>query len=208
MSIISIGMGFPMMDFFVREVRAIVEGPMCVVRFGTCGGLKEDVPEGSVVVVSEGAVAVLRDPDAFQEEGNTQYYRISKYPAPSDPGLSGAVARELSSALGAEVVKLGMNASGDSFYSSQGRFDTQFDDNAHGILSELRSRYPAVASMEMETFHLLDLARCCNTSIKATAASIVVANRSTGGVVDGPTLSRLESVGGGAVMKALASTPL
>ena len=37
-SIVSIGMGYPMMDFFVREARAIVNGPMVIIRFGTCGG--------------------------------------------------------------------------------------------------------------------------------------------------------------------------
>lgn len=27
-----------MMDFFVREVRAIVDGPIAIIRYGTCGG--------------------------------------------------------------------------------------------------------------------------------------------------------------------------
>ena len=32
LSIVSIGMGYPMMDFFVRESRAVVHGPMAIVR--------------------------------------------------------------------------------------------------------------------------------------------------------------------------------
>ena len=33
LSIVSIGMGYPMMDFFVRESRAVVHGPMAIVRY-------------------------------------------------------------------------------------------------------------------------------------------------------------------------------
>lgn len=32
LSIVSIGMGYPMMDFFVRESRAVIDGPMAIVR--------------------------------------------------------------------------------------------------------------------------------------------------------------------------------
>lgn len=42
-TVLAIGMGMPMMDFAVREVRAVVEGPMIMVRYGTCGGLRADV---------------------------------------------------------------------------------------------------------------------------------------------------------------------
>ena len=47
--------------------RSVVEGPMLFVRFGTCGGMKAEVPEGSVVVSSLGALSVIRLPDAFHE---------------------------------------------------------------------------------------------------------------------------------------------
>jgi len=38
-SVVAIGMGLSMMDFFVRESRAVVESglKMAIVRFGTCG---------------------------------------------------------------------------------------------------------------------------------------------------------------------------
>ena len=45
-SIISIGMGMPMMDFMVRECRQIIDGPMLVVRYGTCGALSSYIPSG------------------------------------------------------------------------------------------------------------------------------------------------------------------
>ena len=54
-----------MMDFFVREARAVVEGPMAVVRFGTCGGLVEAAAEGSIVVASGGTSYICRNYDFF-----------------------------------------------------------------------------------------------------------------------------------------------
>ena len=37
-----------MMDFFVRESRAIVTGPMAMIRYGTCGGLTEYANAGVI----------------------------------------------------------------------------------------------------------------------------------------------------------------
>jgi purine-nucleoside phosphorylase len=44
-------MGFSNMDFVVRELHAVVAGPMAVLRLGTCGGLQEHVPVGTLVLV-------------------------------------------------------------------------------------------------------------------------------------------------------------
>ena len=73
----------------------------------------------------------------------------------------------------------------------------------------------------METFHLLDVARCAKPhgrampagampagAVRASAASIVVAHRPSGEVASGAAVERLERVGGAAVLRALAATPL
>lgn len=70
-----------MMDFFVRELRAVVEGPMAIVRLGTCGGLSSDAPAGSVVVASAGSAFVSRKWDDFPCDGaasSTLGYNIHK----------------------------------------------------------------------------------------------------------------------------------
>ena len=54
-----------MMDFFVREARAVVDGPMAIVRFGTCGGIVETAPEGTIVVASGGSSYISRNYDFF-----------------------------------------------------------------------------------------------------------------------------------------------
>jgi uridine phosphorylase len=95
-SIISIGMGNPNMDFFVREVRECIIGDMVVVRYpyffcepdksfnmrsprlGSCGALI-DIPVGSVVV-PKASVAVTRNLDYDFVNGSTEEepYRISQ----------------------------------------------------------------------------------------------------------------------------------
>ena len=66
-SIVAIGMGISMMDFFVRETRNILDGPLSIIRFGTCGGLSKDAPAGSVVVASLGSAYICRNHDGFAD---------------------------------------------------------------------------------------------------------------------------------------------
>lgn len=61
----------------------------------------------------------------------------------------------------AQMVLPGMNASADSFYSSQGRIGVGFDDRNEDLIDRLvEAQNERILSLEMETFHLLDLARC------------------------------------------------
>lgn len=79
--------------------------------------------------------------------------------------------------VGAESVVEGMDATADSFYSSQARIGSQFDDRNDQVIEQLIEQYPQLMSLEMETFHLLDLARCSRGSIKAAAFCIGAAER-------------------------------
>lgn len=42
----------------------------------------------------------------------------------------------------------------------QGRLGGDFDDQNEGLITALCKAHPSLVSLEMETFHLLDLARC------------------------------------------------
>jgi uridine phosphorylase len=53
----------------------------------------------------------------------------------------------------------GINASADSFYSSQGR-RTAFPDFNQNIIQRLQETTPNLRTLEMETFHLYHLAHC------------------------------------------------
>ncbi|KAE9295228.1 hypothetical protein PF008_g24323 [Phytophthora fragariae] len=181
-SIIATGMGVPNMDFVVRETRAVVEGPMIIIRFGTCGTVREEVTPGSVVTVTEchGKLGGLR----------------------TEPAVAASSDRDR---LG---VFDGLNATACSFYSSQGRLDSAFDDRNEHLVEDLTKTQPDLHTVEMETFHLLDLAQRSRGSIQATAAVLVVANRITGQVAGSDVLKTLESYWGLVILDTLADAPL
>ena len=204
-SIVATGMGGPMMDFVVRETRAVTEGPMAFVRLGSCGGVSEAAAPGVVVANTSGSVSVARDPDAdFAPGAAGPHYVITRGAAAPDAPLAAAVAAALQSDLGAARVLEGLNASANSFYDAQGRRDPSFRDGNEGLLDELRAKHPGVASMEMESFTLLHLAAACD-SIKAATCAIVAANRATGDVIDTAVFKATELAAGRAVLRAITS---
>merc|ERR1719414_359448 len=101
-----------MMDFFVREGRAVTKGPMAVVRFGTCGVLRDAVNVGTISVATEGSICVQRNFGAFRRgsdhcNGHPPYL-ISDV-CPPDAELSAATLGALQKELGAEMVIAGLN---------------------------------------------------------------------------------------------------
>ncbi|RPD56315.1 purine and uridine phosphorylase [Lentinus tigrinus ALCF2SS1-7] len=165
-SIVSIGMGYPNADFFVREVRECLNGDMVVVRLGSCGALI-DVPVGTVVA-PKGSIAVTRNYDfdftsrGAKPDGSEEPYRTSK-PVMADPILHSALVEALKATrppdITTPIVDHTLNASADSFYSSQGR-QTSFPDHNADLIARLKAQHPDLATLEMETFHILHLASC------------------------------------------------
>ncbi|KAL6305742.1 purine and uridine phosphorylase [Sparassis latifolia] len=158
-SIVSIGMGHPNADFFMREVRECLSGDMLVVRFGSCGAVI-DVPVGTVVV-PKSSICVTRNYDFPFASGSSQEYpyKISR-PIAADSELHAALQDALNkhrSSKEMSVVDHFMNASTDSFYSSQGR-QTSFPDYNADLIDRLKSSHSNLATFEMETFHILHLA--------------------------------------------------
>lgn len=213
-SVVAIGMGVSMMDFFVRESRAIVDGPMIMVRYGTCGGLSAAAAPGSIVVATLGSGYVARNPDYFNrvddDKTPSPYFFFNV--AHSDAALSAALQQGLQTAVstvpGAGSVVNGLNITADSFYSSQGRIDDRFVDENTDLFTHIYARYPEATSMEMETFTLLHLAQSSKISIRATAAAMVVANRVDNTVVHEDVIEAIETVGGRAVLEVVATVAL
>lgn len=214
-SIIATGMGFPMMDFVVRECRAVVDGPMFIIRLGTCGTPRPEISVGSLIVASKGCTFIRRNPDAFTQEINqmqhestcnsyksSPFYSFSKIIYP-DSEMSQLVFSHLKKNLRNGMAIEGMGATGDSFYSSQGRVDQNFDDHNTTLIDDLISVYPNIAAIEMESFHLLDLARCSKGTIKATAATIVLAQRRSNEFLEERILHELEKEAGISVLDAI-----
>jgi len=159
-SIVCIGMGAPNADFFIREVRECVTGDMLVIRLGSCGCLT-DLPVGSLVLPAS-SIACTRNVDFNFASGDPWEvpYRLSK-PVSADPELHKALqdALELTRPPSIEnlVVSNAVNASTDSFYSSQGR-QTSFQDHNASLIDHLKAAVPGLTTLEMETFWIFHLA--------------------------------------------------
>ncbi|KAN0082821.1 Nucleoside phosphorylase domain containing protein [Tylopilus felleus] len=159
-SVVCIGMGGPNVDFFIREVRECLQGDMLVIRLGSCGCLT-DLPVGSLVL-PKASLAVTRNLDFDFANGDHWRipYRLSK-PIPADLDLVMTLQRALESTRPAgasgTVVLDTVNASTDSFYSSQGR-RTSFEDYNSGLIDHLKETVQDIATLEMETYWIFHLA--------------------------------------------------
>jgi len=209
-SVIATGMGFPMMDFVVRECRAIIDGPMLMIRLGTCGTVDPEVKIGSMAVASKGSVLIRRNPDAFSNtvSSTIPYYTVCQ-PVAADKELSHNLVERLRVHVKSNSIVEGLNATADTFYSSQGRHDCNFTDKNEQLIDQLVSAYPEVCTLEMETFHLFDLARVsCSDTIKTAATTIVLAQRRSNEFLANEITHRLEKEAGLACLETLASFPL
>lgn len=207
-SIVTTLMGMPNMDFVVREARAAVAGQMAIVRLGTCGALRPPARLGSFMVASPGAVCVRRDPDAWTHADGRRHYMVSS-PVPASSQLVQQLLAACTAQVGPDLVIQGLNATADSFYSSQGRTGPYFQDVNENLIEDLLAQYPNLVSLEMETFHLLDLARCSvGNSIQAAAFCIAAAERYSNRFISKELMVERERQGGAAALTALINCPL
>lgn len=176
-SVIAIGMGFSMVDFFLRECRAVVEGDMVVVRLGSCGSLDVNLPIGTVVVAGASR-AVTRNYDWFVNselgilDEESAPYNVS-LPLRGDSLLHNALSECLQGTVPSEkhsrdfpagLLKVQddvTNGSADSFYGSQGRIDSAFWDENSDWVNDLSQKH-GIQTLEMETYVLNHLAMCAN----------------------------------------------
>lgn len=188
-SVVAIGMGISMMDFFVREVAQVVNGNINIVRVGSCGSIRGDIPVGSIVLVEESAICTRNYDSFITEEDPTDNYNITE-PIKACPKLFSRVSKL---AHQHSNVVSGCNITADSFYSSQGRPSTEFDDRNDCIFSIIKEKIPHAISLEMETFMLYHLAKCSITNrINAFAVQIVFADRLNSDFINPKDISPIE----------------
>ncbi|KAJ2731579.1 hypothetical protein IW152_004447 [Coemansia sp. BCRC 34962] len=205
LSIVAIGMGTSMMDFFVRETRMVVDGPLSIVRFGSCGSICDAKPGD--IIVADSAFGINRNYDYFDSMEGTPY-RLSPL-EPSDGPLTELLVRGM-----AEVgpVVRGPVGNADSFYGSQGRTGDDFYDANEDLVKWVREQVPGAVALEMESHMLFHLARMSTgslndrpPSIRAACALVVFADR-TGNAFISPEMStRMVIAATKAVFDALTS---
>ncbi|KAL8427595.1 hypothetical protein Efla_005770 [Eimeria flavescens] len=179
-SIVAVGMGAPMMDVLVREASYITDGPLAIIRLGTCTLLDQELRPGSIVVASQGSLGCYTNYAYFDgtaaEYSRTQElkpYTITR-PCAADPELSRLIYRH-AAAQAPDSVFEGLNASAETFYSCQAREDLLFRDENEDLLETLLRC--GAQTMEMETHQLLHLASRRIELMKAAAVHIGVTSR-------------------------------
>ena len=164
-----------MMDMMVREVMSVINGPMKIIRLGSCSGSTELSPIGSMVV-ADSACLVTRTPDYFHSNNASKPYIISESVSSSHE-LTQSLFHELENDFIQEKVVIGLNASCDSFYSSQARIDSNFRDENEGLLEKIKEKHADFVSIEMETFQLFSLSKVARQKLEVSACAMVFASR-------------------------------
>jgi uridine phosphorylase len=208
-SVVATGMGVAMMDFMVREVAAVTPGPMVVVRFGTCGTLDAGLPVGSLCLAS-GAVMCRRNEDAWATGSAEAPYTVSKRAVAGDARLLKRLHERVRGAVDVKHALVeGLNCTADSFYSTQGRLGTHFDDRNAELFRFLVAQHAQLKTLEMETFQLFHLAECSKERrIHAAALCIVLANRSSNDFLTVESKHYLEQTAGRAILEAIVDFKL
>ena len=163
-----------MMDMMVREVREVVKGPLKIIRFGSCGAISDALPVGSIAI-ADSACFVTRNPDYFHSD-DKDAFNIS-VSVESSLDLTNQLFNQIKSDIPKEIVLKGMNATCDSFYSSQGRIDPNFNDENQDVIQKIIQKYPNAISLEMETFQLYSLSKIAKESLQVSACTMVYASR-------------------------------
>ena len=195
-SIIATGMGFTMAELMIVQVRAVVDGPIWMVRFGTCGSLHEEVPIGCYAVASE-AYFIRQD---FENE--TFPFEISKEPVLFDAALRNAVYEEFKKLTQYKTV-IGPDTSAETFYACQGREDDNFNDRNDKVIATILAQNPEALSFEMESYFLAFLSNFPNSNMKTAAVCLTLAQRTTGDFLPNEEKHEMEQAAGKTLLEVL-----
>ena len=198
-SIIATGMGFAMIELLIVQARAVTEGPLFIVRFGTCGSLHADVPIGCYAV-SDKAYYIRQD-----YENQDFPFQISKDPIFFDKEVMNTIHTEFKKLTQYRTV-VGSDISADTFYSSQGRLDDNFVMNNSKVIPSLLQKDPDALTFEMESYYLAFLAnKFPDSKLKTGAVCLTIAQRTSGDFLDNERKYAMEIAASEALLNALHS---
>jgi len=204
-TIAAIGMGPSMVDFFYREIRAITKGPLAIIRLGSCGTPRADIPVGSICV-SESSRLCYLNPEAFIKGLPEKDRYVITAPLTGDDSLTNQLEKDLVKAFDQKEHKVvrASDITTDSFYSGQGRIDKNFDDQNTGLVDNVSTNHPDVGSFQMETYTMYFLSKICKLStIHSSACGIVLAQRQSGAFLTHEVKHKLEKQTGAAILETL-----
>jgi uridine phosphorylase len=198
-SIIATGMGFAMIELLIVQARAVTEGPLTILRFGTCGSLSADVPVGCFAVTDK----VYGVRQHYEDEAFP--YEITQKSFDMDAALTQKLVDSFKNGLPEYRLVVGPGISADTFYGSQGRLDDAFNNQNDTLIQRILERDPQMLAFEMESFILGYLANVFPASqIRGGALCITLAQRASGDFLKNEQKYDMESRGGQIMLEVLS----
>ena len=198
-SVVGTGMGFTMVDLLVAQARAVLEGPIYLIRFGTCGSLHEDVPVGCYAI-SDKAYGIRQDYE------NTEFpYELSTTPFIMDVDLRERIEKEFKEMLPNYKCATGPVWSADTFYGSQGRKDDNFISNNEEVIKKILEIEPESLNFEMETYIFAFLGHMFpEAEVKIGSVCITLAQRTSGDFLGNDEKYAMECAAAAPLLKILS----
>lgn len=197
-TVISSGIGTDNIDILINELDALVnidlktgiskEEPesLTIIRLGTSGGLRADVPAGSCVLAEtaigfDGLLHFYEGYDWLLDTDLSDFLvQYLEWPDTLSYPYSVNCSKELASIFSQEKYIKGITISAPGFYAPQGRrlrLET-FDNDINNKLSEFTFRGRTISNYEMESSAIYGLSGLLGH--KALTICLVIGNRVTG----------------------------
>lgn len=197
-TVISSGIGTDNIDILINELDALVnidlktgiskEEPesLTIIRLGTSGGLRADVPAGSCVLAEtaigfDGLLHFYEGYDWLLDTDLSDFLvQYLEWPDTLSYPYSVNCSKELASIFSQEKFIKGITISAPGFYAPQGRrlrLET-FDNDINNKLSEFTFRGRTISNYEMESSAIYGLSGLLGH--KALTICLVIGNRVTG----------------------------
>lgn len=197
-SIIATGMGFAMVELMAIQARAVVDGPLVIVRLGTCGSLHEDVPIGCFALADR--TYFIRQ----EYEADPFPFEVCKKPLYLDAELNKRIMEEFGQYSDYRTV-MGPNFAADTFYPSQGRLDGLFNNENSKVIPSILETEPEALFFEMEAYLLAFLAQLPGSNMRTACICITLAQRTaTGDFLDNESKYAMEIWGGRVLLEMFA----
>jgi uridine phosphorylase len=197
-TVISSGIGTDNIDILINELDALVNidlntgipkedlVSLTIIRLGTSGGLRADVPAGSCVIAEtaigfDGLLHFYEGYDWILDTALSDYLTMYlEWPDTLSYPYAVNASKELVELFGGKNFSKGITISAPGFYAPQGRklrLET-FDSEINGKLAEFSFRGKSISNYEMESSAIYGLSALLGH--KALTICLVIGNRVTG----------------------------
>lgn len=201
-TVISTGIGTDNIDIVLNELDALVNidlptgeirkdpAALSIIRLGTSGGLREDVPAGSVVITEtavgfDGLLHFYEGYDWILDTAlSTVLTDYLEWPDTLSYPYAVNASKELLELFEREKFIKGITVSSPGFYAPQGRklrLDT-FDSEINNKLAQFSFRARSICNYEMESSALYGLSALLGH--KALTVCLIIGNRVTGEFIE------------------------